>query len=220
MDRRWFLGAGCAVAGSLVGPAAWAAASPRVVALQPLGPVPPADLALIERALGAFFELEVRRLPAIALPRSAYYRPRARHRAEKLLDFLAARRPEGVDRVLGVTARDVSTSKPPHADWGILGLATLGGASCVVSSFRCRRGARSAAHARSRLGKVAVHELAHTFGLDHCTTAGCLLADGGGTVRTVDGEHDLCPETRRGLEREGVALRDREPPWPRQQGPA
>lgn len=208
------LRAGIALAATLGAPRAWGGEPLELVYVQPLGQGgSETELALVERALRSFYSVEVRRLPYAELPRSAYYRPRARFRAEKLLDFLAARLPEGADRIVGVTARDISTTKRPHADWGILGLATLGGPACVVSSFRCRRGARGAAHARVRLAKVAVHELAHTFGLDHCATEGCLLADGAGSVLTVDREHDLCAATRAALEAGGLGAGVGEIPW-------
>jgi archaemetzincin len=66
----------------------------------------------------------------------------------------------------------------------------------VLSSFRCHRRSKNPAHARTRLAKTAVHELGHTFGLDHCPSRGCLMEDGGGSVLTTDREKDLCPECR------------------------
>jgi len=190
--------------------------SDGAVALQPLGTVPSeADLSLVERALGALYALRVERLPRIALPRSAFYPPRRRWRAEKILDFLDEHRPTTALRVLGITTADISTTKGEHADWGILGLAQLGGTPCVVSSFRCRRGAKSAEHARVRLGKVVVHEVGHTLGLPHCPRPGCLMEDAGGKAVTTDREYDLCSLCRARLAHLGWKLGAEPPPWKR-----
>ena len=125
---------------------------------------------------------------ALPLPASAYYEPRRRYRAERLTEFLSARfnaRPPPV-RVLGLTARDISTTRDPYPDWGILGLADIGGRAAVVSSFRMRRRARSPRHALWRMTTTAVHEVGHVLGLDHCEEPRCLMRDAEGTMDTVD----------------------------------
>lgn len=196
------------------------AASP-ILYVAPLGDaLPDEDLAFVERALLAFYDVEVRRLPRQALPKSAYYPKRKRYRAERLLSFLETRMPEGGLRILGLTGVDISTSKPPHEDWGILGLANMNEAPCVVSAFRCKRLAKSAEHARIRLGKVCVHEIGHTLGLPHCPSQGCLMEDGGGSVLTTDSEYDLCAALcRPRLLRAGYALSSsQDVPWKRTPG--
>ncbi len=123
--------------------------------------------------------------------------------------------PDGF-RILGLTAVDISTTKEPYERWGILGLATLDGGACVLSSFRCKRGAKNAEHARIRLGKTAVHEIGHTFGLPHCKSYGCLMEDAGGKVATTDREYDLCPKCRQRLIASGYELGDASQiPWPK-----
>jgi archaemetzincin len=167
------------------------------IVLQPLGGgVPSAELALVRRALEAVFAEPVLVLPDVPLPKAAFYAPRSRYRAEKLLDTLRPRLPPGALRIAGITAVDISTTKPPYDDWGILGLANIDGSACVLSTFRCHRRAKSAEHARVRFAKTAVHELGHTFGLEHCPNRGCLMEDGGGSVLTTDRERDLCLDCR------------------------
>jgi archaemetzincin len=119
-------------------------------------------------------------------------------------------------RILGLTSVDISTTKGNVEDWGILGLASLDGRVGVLSSFRCRRGTRSAAQVAHRLGKTAVHELGHTFGLEHCPSTGCLMRDGQGSVFTTDSEYDLCSTCREKLRPRDLLVESlHEPPWPR-----
>lgn len=207
------------VAGTLERPANATPNKPRVLYLQPLGRgIADRDVSAVRAALVAFYGLTVEVLPREPLPRSAYYRPRRRYRAEKLLDVLARRLPDGGFRILGLTAVDISTTKGRYPDWGVIGLATLDGRSCVISLFRCRKKARSRAHARVRLAKTAVHEIGHTLGLEHCPTHGCLMEDARGQVKTSDREHDLCPRCRARLRRKGHRLVERpQIPWPRPQ---
>jgi archaemetzincin len=178
---------------------------PPLIVLQPLGSsVEPAQLAVIAEAIGAFYRVTLRLSDPLPLPESAFYPKRCRYRAEQLLDFLAARAATDARVTLGLTSVDISTTKGSHEDWGILGLATLDGRSAVLSSFRCKRGAKNILHARTRMAKTAVHELGHSFGLDHCPTRGCIMHDGEGSVLTTDSERDLCQDTRARLTALGV----------------
>jgi len=182
-------------------------AAALVIYVLPLGDgLPAADVEAVRAALVDFYAADVRVMKRVPLPASAYTKERKRWRAEKLLTFLDGKIPADGARILGLTSTDISTTKDRYADWGVLGLGEQPGRATVISSFRCRRKARSAAHARERLAKVAVHELGHSFGLDHCPTAGCLMRDAEGRVATVDDEHDLCPRCRAALAAAGHAL--------------
>lgn len=188
-----------------------------VLYIQPLGKqLPDKDVALVKEALLEFYKLELKVLPRAALPQRAYYKPRRRYRAEKLLDFLERRMPSDGVRILGLTGVDISTTKGRYRDWGILGLASMDGAACVISSFRCHMRSRGVKHARIRLAKVAVHEIGHTLGLPHCPTVGCLMEDARGKVATCDREFDICPKCRAKLTRWGRTIPAKPAiPWPR-----
>ena len=134
------------------------------------------------------FGFEIAVLDSKPLPQEAWYAPRQRYRAEKLLTDLDAKTPKHHRIVIGLTAKDISTTKEEHEDWGIFGLGELGGRTCVVSTFRL--GARGADETklRDRLRKVAIHEAGHVMGLDHCLTERCVMRDAESSIATVDNE--------------------------------
>lgn len=189
----------------------------QVLHIQPLGrELPNEDMALVMDALVGFYDLQIQVLPRVDLPVQAYYEPRRRYRAEKLLPFLLEKSPGDGDLILGLTGVDISTAKGSIEDYGIVGLARLGGKGCIISAFRCYGPAREAAHARILLAKVAVHEVGHTLGLHHCPIRGCLMEDAGGLVSTCDREFDICMHCRNKLRASGYALPDQPHiPWPR-----
>jgi archaemetzincin len=206
-SRRQLLQGSLGLCGLAVPRLGWAgdSAEAPLVVLTPLGStIPAAELEAVSTAIAAFYAVRVTVAAPLALPKSAFYPKRQRYRAERLLDFLVAEGRKDARVTLGLTAVDISTTKAPYEDWGILGLATLDGRSAVLSSFRCQRRAKSAAHARTRFAKTAVHELGHSFGLEHCPTPGCIMHDGEGSVLTTDTEHDLCADTRARLKAGGV----------------
>jgi archaemetzincin len=187
-----------------------------LVEVKPIGVAPgEADVSAVVAAIQAFYAVRVSVLSPSALPKGAYYPPRSRYRAERLLDFLVGEGGKDARVVLGLTTADISTTKGSYADWGVMGLATLDGKSAVLSSFRCKRGARNAAHARERFAKTAVHELGHSFGLEHCPTRGCLMHDGEGSVLTTDTETDFCDATRERLRAAGALLAEARSPFAR-----
>jgi archaemetzincin len=142
----------------------------------------------VEAGLRAELSVDVERIEGLRLPPEAYYPPRRRYRADRLLTHLNAHldgQPE-TTRVLGMTSVDISTTKPPHEDWGVFGLGELGGRSCVISTHRLRRRARDTDHVTFRVVTTAVHEVGHTLGLEHCDDPGCVMRDAEGSIATVD----------------------------------
>lgn len=176
-------------------------------------PTSQADAEFVRDALASFYDLRVVVLPHVEMPREAFLAARGRYRAEVLLGLLAGRLPNDGFAILGLTADDVSTTKGNVADWGVVGLADPANHACVISSFRCRSGV-SREQARTRLAKVALHEVGHTLGLPHCPEQGCMMSDANGSLRTVDGEGGICLHCSDQLRHDGYLVRtDGRFPW-------
>lgn len=193
-----------------------AAAEVRVCIL-PLGPHDKRLLGVVKAGVEHLYGFEVRVLAPRKLPKAAYYPPRKRYRAEKLLRYIDAEviPGSGCSPVVGFTKVDISTTKGRYEDWGVFGLGTVvGGNSAVVSTYRLRpkgkgRGARR--KLAKRTVKVVNHEIGHTLGLYHHPGEGCLMEDARGTIKTVDRETGLlCESSRRALNRyRGVKVPER-----------
>jgi len=157
------------------------------IAIQPLGEF---DSTLYPEIISAINEVypgcivEIRTTAPV--PSTAFYEPRNRYRAEKILVHLDSITPTGYDKVVGLLEKDISTTKGEYYDWGIFGLGNLADKSCVVSTFRLRKAGVSDALYKERILKLVIHELGHTFGLDHCSNTQCILTDACGKISTID----------------------------------
>ena len=158
---------------------------PLSVAIQPLGPVKQPELERVKAGIVALYGVTVEILPTKAMPASAYYPPRKRYKADKLLDVLENQTPANFTKVIGFTTRDISTDKDDVVDWGIFGLGQISGRPCVVSTFRLSRGVPRA-KMLLRTGDVVGHEAGHTFGLQHCASPHCMMNDAEGKIQSVD----------------------------------
>ena len=144
----------------------------------------------VEAGLQESLPVEVRRGPTWDLPKSAYYPPRRRYRADKLIDLLseAARddREHSEVRYLGLTSVDISTTKDGHKDWGIFGLAFSPGQGAVISSHRLKKRAKGREHVAFRVTNTAIHEVGHSLGLAHCAEPRCPMQDAEGSIASTD----------------------------------
>ncbi|WP_153798898.1 Zn-dependent protease [Foetidibacter luteolus] len=171
----------------------------RVVVIQPFTDFSPGQAQAVYRQLQLVCPGAILRKP-VALPASAYYAPRHRYRADSLIRWLSAF--GNADTVLiGLTTKDISTTKNGKADWGIMGLGYLPGHACVVSAFRV-----SKPKMHSQLYKLAVHELGHTQGLPHCSVKTCFMRDAEGG-NPLDEETAFCASCKLFLSNRGWNLK-------------
>lgn len=131
----------------------------------------------------------VKILKPISLPKNAFYEPRNRYRADLLIKTLA-NSAKANEVYLGITSKDISVKKNTEKDWGVLGLGYKPGKSCVISSFRL-----SKMNKNEQLFKVAIHELGHTQGLNHCPVKFCYMRDAEGGNPTNE-ETDFCKKCK------------------------
>lgn len=172
---------------SSLGQDTWA--NPKItVGIYPLGGFKMELMKMIKSEIETFYNFKVVILEGSPLPAHAYYKARNRYRADSLLRYLLQVRPEEIDYIMGLTHKDISCTNGKYADWGIFGYGYMPGKSCVVSDFRLKGNIKSTAHFHERLSKIALHELGHNLGLDHCTSENCFMNDANGTINTVDAE--------------------------------
>ena len=138
----------------------------------------------------------IKLLNSIELPKSAFYAERNRYRADSLIHFLSRQTPKG-HVTIGLTTKDISTTKDSFSDWGVMGLGFCPGVACVASSFRLSKNERL-----MQLFKVSIHELGHTQGLPHCAVKYCFMRDAEGRNPTND-EKDFCPACKTFLKQKG-----------------
>jgi len=169
--------------------------SGKTIVVQPFDDVPANYLQHVEQEIKKHYPKVVTRAP-ISLPQAAYYRPNNRYKADSIIDFLRARTPDNFV-TMGLTTKDISTSKGAYSDWGIMGLGYCPGKSCVASTFRLHGDNKM-----EKLVKVALHELGHTQGLEHCPQEGCLMRDAKGKDH-LNQLNGFCSSCKNVMEKEG-----------------
>ena len=110
----------------------------------------------------------------IPLPDSAYYAPRNRYKADKLVKHLRHLQSSSSELVVGFSPKDISDRVHGYEDYGVMGWTRHSLRSSVVSTHRLTD--------RSRLQedfvKLVLHELGHADGLPHCKNSStCYMRD-------------------------------------------
>lgn len=140
------------------------------------------------------------------VPVAAFYKPRQRYVADSLLVFLKQCNTGRSGKILGVTCKDISTTKKPYFNWGIMGLGYCPGEACVISSFRPVRKIRNREQFIKRMIVLALHELGHTYSLPHCPNDSCIMKDAEGKMNLDNGE-TYCNKCNAFLKQSGILRR-------------
>ena len=172
--------------------------TPKVIRIQPFGDMPATEVAYVYQQLLATHDSVVL-LKKIDLPPATFYPKRNRYRADSLIVFLKNQTPNGCITI-GLTNKDISTTKGKFKDWGVMGLGYCPGKACVVSTFRL-----SKKETTDQLFKTAIHELGHTYGLPHCPINTCFMRDAEGKNR-LNQETDFCAKCKQFLQNKGWKL--------------
>jgi len=185
----------------------------KKIGIQVFEGFPSALVPQIQSSIHEAYGAKVYILPSQNLPKSAFVNVKSpRYRADTLLRFLKRNKADTIDYVIGLSHRDISTTKrdafgqvkepaSKYQDWGVFGLGYRPGPSCMVSSYRLYREPSRLFY--SRLEKVCIHEIGHNLGLAHCENPQCVMADAAEKLSTVDGvSKELCVDCRKeiGLE--------------------
>ena len=163
----------------------------KVIRIQPFIDIPENEISYIDSALRELYS-NVILSRKIAFPEHAINKLEYRYRADSLIRYLNTLAGED-EVIIGLTNRDISTTKGNVEDWGVMGLGYCPGRSCIASSFRLRNH-----HRMEGFSKVTIHELGHTEGLPHCKILTCFMRDAEGE-NTTDEETDFCSKCKKFL---------------------
>lgn len=187
-------------------------AARHVLYLLPLGTFPDTapPVAALARIVGAFYALEVRVLPAVALAEvraTTRRHPATGQRqllAPDVLAWLTTRLPADAFGLMAITMEDLY----PQASWSfVFGMASLGERVGVQSFARQDPAFFGEPRAEGwralqlrRATWTLVHEVAHMFGLGHCTYWSCVVAGSNHQAEADARPLHVCPVCLRKLQ--------------------
>ncbi len=167
----------------------------RVLIIQPFRDMPSQQVHTLAKSLAPYFKTIVLKSP-IDLPGAAFYPARNRYKADVLIKYLKQFGTKDTV-VLGITGKDISTTKGNRKDWGVMGLGYQPGRSCITSTFRLNK-----SRILPQLFKTSIHELGHTEGLPHCINHQCYMRDAEGG-NPLDEEKGFCSTCKKYLQSRG-----------------
>lgn len=108
---------------------------------------------------------------SLVLPKEYYNKERNRYSGTGLLKDLTRLRKGNV--VLGLTDEVIFKANELSPTYGIFGVSPVGAYVAVISSTR----PSGKQHSNDHLVKLMMHELGHSFGLNHCNNQHCFMVD-------------------------------------------
>ncbi|PQJ11122.1 Zn-dependent protease [Flavipsychrobacter stenotrophus] len=164
--------------------------------LQPFDDLPPGQAMRIYNKIKMDIP-DLRIASSLPLPANAWIKTRGRYKADTIIYWLRQRSADTI-LYIGITSKDISTTKGKVADWGIMGLGFQPGNGCVVSTFRLNKTKED-----EQLYKLCLHELGHNMGLPHCPQKYCYMRDAEGGNHKDD-ENGFCQSCAKVLEHRGL----------------
>lgn len=164
----------------------------KVIVLLPLGNVSKGLTENLYGQIKGYFH-SLKLLPKEPLPDFAYYPPRNRYRADKLIQWMNSRA-KANEVYVGITTSDISATKNGVYDWGLMGLGYRPGNACVASNRRIKN--------KANFYKIIIHEIGHTTGLDHCPVKSCYMRDAEGKDHTSE-VYEFCTNCKKVLKGDG-----------------
>jgi len=152
--------------------------------IQPLGDVSPEYINLVKKSVKSFYGYDCVVKPKKEIKKDMLSRIKKRIDAKR-----AIRNNLSFDNLLIITEKDICYNKDKsNPEWGIFGLGSQPGKTCIISTFRLKRDATKQ-KTLERLEKVALHEIGHNLGLNHCeNNKECMMSAANGTIQQVDNE--------------------------------
>ena len=156
-----------------------------VIHIVPLGNLNITTLEFIKKSIYDFYQIKCVIDTKKELTTDILAASKTRYEASLIL-----KKYNSTQNTLLITEKDIAynNTKKKVKEWGILGLGFRPGKTCVVSTYRLKKGVNEAKF-KDRLKKVCIHEVGHNLGLPHCKyNSLCIMNDANGTISQVDKE--------------------------------
>lgn len=86
-------------------------AAGTIVRLQPMEGIPADLITMLKDSVPQYYPVSIQVASPVALPATAYYKPRDRYKADSILTYLQKVRPANIRIIAAITGEDISAKK-------------------------------------------------------------------------------------------------------------